>query len=319
MWKLVAVVVVVLVAVLVAPGCRSNDRPAPPPTQTKQRPPAADPWAGGNRPPPIEPEATRASDKDYAVARQSFRTKLVREGESPQPWEPAKVPADAREVAYVSSGLKLRAWVSPESTTKRPAVMFLHGGFAFGVDDWLATKAFRDAGYVVMTPILRGENGSPGSFSLYYNELDDVLAAWKVLERRADVDPKRMFITGHSAGGSVALLAALTSPSIRAAAPLSGIVDASIHTEQPKLVPFDAANVEELRMRSALVFAASFKCPTRIYLGDDEGWAKPAAQEAARRAKAAGRDVEVVIVPGDHFTMIEAAIPAAIKFFDQHR
>jgi dipeptidyl aminopeptidase/acylaminoacyl peptidase len=297
-------------------GCRSSERqPSPPP---KQLPAAEDPWAGSQRPAPAA-DVMRASDKDYAVARQTFRTKLVRESGSPQPWEPVRVPADAREVAYESAGLKLRAWVSLEGKTKRPAVMFLHGGFAFALEDWAGTKPFRDAGYVVMMPILRGENGSPGLFSLYYNELDDVLAAWKVLERRADVDSRRMFITGHSAGGTLAVLAALTLPSIRAAAPLSGVVDATAQIDEPALTPFDVSNVEEIRMRSAQVYAASFKCPTRIYFGDEEDWAKSPSQETARRAKAAGHDVEAVMVPGDHFTMLETAIPAAIAFFDQHR
>jgi dipeptidyl aminopeptidase/acylaminoacyl peptidase len=305
----------VLVGV-VAIGCRGNE-----PQKAKaveQTAPVEDPWDK----PRAEPDASellRASAADYAEARQKFRTTLVRAAPSPQPWEPVKVAADAREITFESDGHELHAWVSPESKTRKPAVVFLHGGFAFGLDDWTMTKPFRDAGYVVMMPILRGENGSPGSFSLYYDELNDVLAAAKMLEQRADVDPKRVFVTGHSAGGSLAVLAALASRQFRAAAPLSGIVDATIHTDTPDLTPFDTSNAEELRMRSAIVFAASFKCPTRLYLGEEEEWAMPSNEETARRAKAAGHDVEMVIVPGNHFTMLDAAIPAAIAFFDKQR
>jgi dipeptidyl aminopeptidase/acylaminoacyl peptidase len=305
-----------VLAGVVAIGCRGNE-----PQKTKaveQAAPVEDPW---NKP-RVEPDASdllRASAVDYAEARQKFRTTLVRTAPSPQPWDPVKVPADARDITFESDGHELHAWVSPESKTRKPAVVVLHGGFAFGLEDWTMTKPFRDAGYVVMMPILRGENGSPGSFSLYYDELNDVLAAAKVLEQRADVDPKRMYVTGHSAGGSLAVLAALASQQFRASAPLSGIVDATIHTETPELTPFDTSNAEELRMRSAIVFAASFKCPTRLYLGEEEEWAKPANEETARRAKAAGHDVEVVVVPGNHHTMLDAAILAAIAFFDKQR
>ena len=72
-------------------------------------------------------------------------------------------------------------------------------------------------------------------------------------------------------------------------------------------------------MRSAVVFASSFKCATRLYYGDQEDWAKASTEETARRAKAAGRNVEAVVVPGDHFSMLDTAVPAAIAFFDQQR
>ncbi len=301
--------------VLVAFACRSSEK-ASVGNNVEQKPPVEDPWAR-KAVPREQPAALRASDKDYAAARTSFRTKLLREAPSPQPWGPVKVAADAREIEYESDGRKLRAWVSPESKTPRPAVMFLHGGFAFGLDDWEMTKPFRDTGYVVMLPMLRGENGLPGSFSLFYNEVDDVLAAEKALEQRADVDPKRIFITGHSAGGSVAMLAALASPRFRAAAPLSGNPDVTVLVDEPDLTPFDPSNVDELRMRSLLVFATSFKCAARLYYGEQESWAKESTEESARRAKAAGRDVEAVVVPGDHFTMLATAIPAAIAFFEQ--
>jgi dienelactone hydrolase len=301
---------------LVVVGCRSTERSHE--LKVDQKPPVVDPWdTRATRATSEAPDALRASDKDYAESRLAFRTKLVVEGPSPQPWEPVKVASDAREIAYESDGRQLRAWVSPDSKKQRPAVLFLHGGFAFALDDWAMTKAFRDAGYVVMMPILRGENGLPGSFSLFYNEVDDVLAALKVLEQRADVDQDRIFITGHSAGGTIAMLAALASPRFRAAATLSGSPDVTTLATRPGLQVFDPSNVEELRMRSAVVFAKSFKCPARLYFGAEEDWAKASTEETARRAQAGGLDVQAMVVPGDHFTMLNAAIPAAIEFFDK--
>jgi hypothetical protein len=72
----------------------------------------------------------------------------------------------------------LKAWIiePAEARTKKPAVLFLHGGFAFGLDDWKMAEPYRAAGYVVMAPMLRGENGQAGFFSMFYDELNDVLA-----------------------------------------------------------------------------------------------------------------------------------------------
>src|SRR6266852_1207582 len=88
--------------------------------------------------------------EDYAEARKKFKTKLLMEGPAPQPVEPMQIPPDAKEIDYVSGDLRLKAWVSrdPGGNEKKPAVLFLHDGFAFGLDDWNMAQPFRDAGYI---------------------------------------------------------------------------------------------------------------------------------------------------------------------------
>src|SRR5262249_37762013 len=104
-------------------------------------------------------------NEDYAEARKSFRTKLVRSGPSPQPvTEDIRIPEGVVSIDYTSDNLTLAAWVDspPADGQKHPAVLFLHGGFAFGGDDLEMPQHFRDSGYVVLEPVLRGENGQPG-------------------------------------------------------------------------------------------------------------------------------------------------------------
>ena len=54
------------------------------------------------------------------------------------------------EIEYVSGGLKLKAWLHhpADLSRKNPAILFLHGGFAFDTDDWTISQPYRDAGYV---------------------------------------------------------------------------------------------------------------------------------------------------------------------------
>src|SRR5262245_32772159 len=204
--------------------------------------------------------------EDYAQARSRFRTKLVRKGPSPQPAPPVKPPAGVSEVEYASGDLRLKAWVNRAADEKRrrPAVLFLHGGFAFGMGDWEQTRPYRDAGFVVLTPMLRGENGLPGAFSYFYDEVDDVLAAAEHLSKQPYVDPKRLFVAGHSVGGTMTLLAALACKRFRAAASFDGAPYWGPFTEANDL-PFDKRDPREIQLRSPIAYAGSFKCPVRIY------------------------------------------------------
>lgn len=266
------------------------------------------------------PTSFAEQTEDYAQARQHFQTRLLRQGPAPQEGESERPPPGVREVEYVSAGLRLRAWVNspPQGGGRKPAVLFLHGGFAFGEDDWEQAQPFRDAGLVVMTPMVRGENGLPGSYSMFYNEVDDVLAAAEHLSRLSYVDGTRVYVAGHSAGGTLALLAALTSNRFRAGASFSGSPDqVAFSRGQMELVPFDPKDQREYQMRSPLAFARSFQCPFRLLYGSREFVFALSSKKTAELAKAAGKDVEAISVPGDHFTSVEPAMKQCITFFQQ--
>src|SRR6185503_17266231 len=74
----------------------------------------------------------------YAEARAKFQTHLLRKGPAPQRYGPTSPPPSARQIPYSSGTLTLKAWVSvsPPEGQRRPAVLFLHGGFAVAEDDW---------------------------------------------------------------------------------------------------------------------------------------------------------------------------------------
>lgn len=269
----------------------------------------------------VSPASYPEQTEEYAQARQKFRTKLVRRGPAPQNWKLEPPPFGAKEMEYTSGGLRLRAWVSsaPPAGVRRPAVLFLHGGFAFGADDWQQTQPYRDAGFVVMTPTLRGENGLPGSFSMFYDEVDDVLAAAEALARLPYVDANRLYISGHSVGGTLTMLAAMASNRFRAAASFSGSPDQIAWTRgNSSIVPFDTSDPREYHLRSPMAFPRSFQCPVRVYYGEQEIFFSSASQKLAQLAKKAGRDVEAISVPGDHGSMVDPAMHQAIAFFLQH-
>jgi dipeptidyl aminopeptidase/acylaminoacyl peptidase len=267
----------------------------------------------------IRPTSFPEQTTDYADARKTFKTKLTTNGPAPQDYQPEFAPPGVTEVTYVSDGVKLKAWVDrPAGGPPRPAVLFLHGGFAFGADDWKQCRPFRDAGFVTMTPWLRGENGQKGSFTMFYDEVDDVVAAAEALAATPGVDPNRVYVAGHSAGGTLAMLGAMTTKRFKGCASFSGSPD------QPKfirgqeyLARFDRSDFNELVMRSPLAFPKSFKCPARLYWGDEEWEFSFSTKRLAKKAQEAGKDVQAIEVPGHHMSAVDPAMRQAVSFFEQ--
>lgn len=256
--------------------------------------------------------------RDYALDRKGFRTRIIKPGPAPEDGDPlTDAPSGARSITYGSGKLELLAWRSlPLPAGKRPAVLMLHGGNALGQIHWDLARPYVQAGYVVMMPSLRGENGQAGIFSGFYDEVEDVLAAGHALAAEADVDPARMFLAGHSVGGTLTMLAALTTPMFRGASSLSGSPDAfAFFSRFPEDIRFDTTDPREFEMRSAICYATSFKCPTLIQRSATPARTNSVAELTANRARAAGLHVESVTVPGDHFSAVPEQISRSLAFF----
>ena len=258
-------------------------------------------------------------DEKYATARANFRTKLLRTGPAPQQAQAVRPPAGVEEIIYESGTLHLKAWINaPKGNVERmPVVLYLHGGFAFGEDDWQQAQPLREAGFLVMSPMLRGENGQAGNFTIFYDEVDDVLAAAAYLAKQSYVDPKRIYLAGHSAGGTLTMLAAMASNKFCAAASFSGSPDrvTFVNGGWSSKAPFDQSDAREFRLRSPIAYAKSFQCPARLYVGSQEDVYVSETRRTATLAKESGLDVEAVVLPGDHFSYVPKGLQQAAEFF----
>src|SRR5262249_22189024 len=147
---------------------------------------------------------------DLAAARKSFATKLKTRGPAPQRYRKEQQPPGVQQVEYTSGELKLKGWlyVPPSDGKRRPAVVFLHGGFAFATNDWTDAAPFGEAGFVLFVPMLRGENGNPGVYESFYGEVDDAIAAGQYVTSLPQVDGKNVFVAGHSSGAVLTCLTA---------------------------------------------------------------------------------------------------------------
>jgi dipeptidyl aminopeptidase/acylaminoacyl peptidase len=266
--------------------------------------------------PPLVP----VHDEDLAVARSKHATKLLRIGPPPANWEDLHAPAGATQVQYTSGSLLLAAWVSETHNSRpAPAVLFLHSGFDLGADDWSLTKPLRDAGFVVMMPTMRGENGQHGIFTMDYDEVQDVIAAAEYLRTQPFVLPDHVYVSGYSVGGVLALLAAEIYPKFRAAASISGLTDLASYLRYARgakeNAPFDTSDMIEVELRSPLSYAGSFKCPVRLYYGSEEKYFAIALPMTAQIARQHGTDAQSIPVKGDHASDLQAAVKLATQFF----
>jgi hypothetical protein len=274
---------------------------------------------------PLVPEV-EVQKEDYTRARRGFRTKLIRNAPAlPPDWTPPQPPEGTAEVLYQSGPLSLKAWINrpaDNGNRRRVAVLFLHSAFFFRPEFWEMSKPYRDAGFIVMTPLLRGENGQAGRWTMFYDEVDDVVAAAEYLRKQSFVDPDNLYIAGHSNGGTLAMLAAMTYQHFRAAASFSGSPDQVLfcrHFRQKDIIPFDYTDQREIQLRSPLAYAASFKCPTRIYFGREESnILSLTSQRTAEIARGKRLDVQAMQVEGGHVTGVPEEIRLSIQFFRQH-
>lgn len=258
---------------------------------------------------------------DFAEERKTFRTRLITLGPAPDPYEPWATAANAETVTYRTGDkgeLELRAWVSkvPSGGGRRPAVLFLHGGNATGLGHWELMTPYIEAGYVVMLPTFRGENGQAGAYTGFFSEVDDALAAAEWLAGHPAVDPNRMVLAGHSNGGTLSLLASLTTSRFRAAVPISGNPNTySYFNRFPQNIRFDESDPREFQMRSAACYPGSFKCPILLLHAQEETNAQARLTFLMDRARKAGATMELETLPGGHNTGLPGEIVRSIAFF----
>jgi dipeptidyl aminopeptidase/acylaminoacyl peptidase len=215
-----------------------------------------------------------------AEARRDFRTKLSRQESARQP-VPAPPPKLFRIVRYDAPPGQLAAYLTPDPRDgkKHPAIIWITGGDCNSIDEgaWhegppsndQSASAFRKAGVVMMFPSLRGGNDNPGVKEGFLGEVDDVLAAADYLAGQDFVDPRRIYLGGHSTGGTVVLLAAESSDRFRAVFSF-GPVD-NVAGYSAEYCPFNRFDAREVNVRSPGRWLQCIHVPTFVIEGGLQG------------------------------------------------
>ncbi len=258
---------------------------------------------------PVDPD--RGRRLTLVEARKGFRTTLARRVSADftgvgQP--PRKV---FRAVEYPTPLGKMSAFLTPDPKDGKlyPAIIWITGGDCNSIDKgcWeegpanndQSASAYRKAGIAMMFPSLRGGNSNPGVKEGLFGEVDDVLAAADYLRKQPFVDPERIYLGGHSTGGTLALLTAECSDRFRAVFSFGPVDDMAGYDAEYK--PFSTKDPKELQLRAPGRWLHAIASPVFVFEGSGGNW------QPLRAMARASKNPNVKffeIKNGDHFGVL---------------
>ncbi len=252
------------------------------------------------------------SSQTLAEARRGFSTELVRKEQIgfPAPEPPAE---QLKLVRYHSPAGELAAYLSviPDDGRKHPAIVWLTGGFSNSISEnaWKPAKesndqsaqSFRAEGVVTLYPSLRGGNENPGFVEIAFGEVDDVLAAAEFLATQPGIDANRIYLGGHSTGGTLALLVAESGTRFRAVFAFGPVARISDYGTDD--FPFNPDKRREVDLRSPIHWLHSIQTSTFVL----EGSTGRSNIDSLLELKRANRNQRVSFHPiagKDHFSLV---------------
>lgn len=268
---------------------------------------------------PFPAAAQRAGGEPgtLAEARKTFKTTLQRKVSAKD--VPPKPPQGVFDlIHYTSPAGKLAAYLTPDPKdgAKRPAMVWITGGTCNTIGDvWSeapsendqTAAAYREAGIVMMFPSLRGGNEGRGFQEGFYGEVDDVIAAADHLAKLPYVDPARIYLGGHSTGGTLALLVAQCSNRFRAVISFGPVGSVLGYQRGGIELPFSTTDPREMRLRSPVFWMDRVQAPTWVFEGLDQPGNAGDLDMLARRS-GDSKVVRCVGVKGvDHFSILAPA------------
>ena len=253
--------------------------------------------------------------QSFAQAHDAFQTKLVRE-ENDDYTIPAPPEGLFDLVSYPSKVGDLAAYVSsdPGDSEKHPLIIWVVGGWGNGIDDFpfcyptwdndQTGSAFWQAGVLEMYPSFRGGCGNPGYYEALFGEVDDIVSAYEYAASLPYVDPDRIYLGGHSTGGTRALLASEYTDKFRAVFCFGAVDEVKLHNNSQ--FTFDTSDEMEYTMRSPIHWLDSVKSPTFLIEGEDGN------SDSLRNIQAASTNdaIHCYILDGaDHFAPMGPITP----------
>ncbi len=221
----------------------------------------------------------RVETRSLADARKGFSTRIVSSGPRA---EPAPKPPQRlfNMVHYESPVGPLVAYVTPDpgDEWQYPGIIWITGGDNNSIGNVWKTmprnndqsaRAYREAGVIMMFPSQRGGNDNPGRREGFYGEVDDILAAADYLASLPYVDEDRLYLGGHSTGGTLAMLVAQMSDRFQATFAFGPV--SSPDQYGGEFLYCDPNNSQEVKLRAPYFWLRSVKKPLYVFEGGNDG------------------------------------------------
>ena len=254
-------------------------------------------------------------------AHKNFKTKIV-DGQKTEfvPDGKPDIPPKNSKFSLVNYPSKLGEMpmyiTAKENNGKKyPAIIYLNGGFGGTMEIWgkeapkdnyQRADAFKRDEFVLFVPSARAENNNPGKFEMFYGEIEDLEEARKYVASLPYVDPNRIYLVGHSTGGTKAVLLSEYSKGFRAVFAMGAateLMSLEKYDYAGMNPPFDRTNPREIAVRSSLRYMRSITAPTFHFEGkDDSQPVYRVMQKVADKYQLPFKSYE--ITGGNHFNII---------------
>lgn len=248
-----------------------------------------------------------------AEARGKFKTQIAIRSPRPLPSPPREL---FLQTNYSSpTGRVLPAYVSadPLDGVRHPAIIWLSDGNSNSLGEFWkrgtelsdgSATAFRDAGVIVMFPVLRGGNTGAGGRELFYGEVDDIVAAAEQLASLGYVNGERIFLGGQGNGGTLALLTAELSKRFSGVFAFGPVAEIDHYPTSDVAIDIDSMSVFERKIRSPIHWLHGITTPTYLI----EGMNLPNNRRDVESMCDQARDVPlrcVLVDDADHFSVVQ--------------
>jgi uncharacterized protein len=107
---------------------------------------------------------------------------------------------------------RLYGWWIPAASAKSDVLLYLHGNSGNISTNLGHAKRFHQLGFSLLLVDYRGFGRSRGQFPSESEMYRDAQAAWDYLVRQREIQPREIFIYGHSLGGAIAIDLAVRRP-----------------------------------------------------------------------------------------------------------
>lgn len=215
-----------------------------------------------------------------------------------------------------------------------PAGTPLFHGMALGEGDRPEHIPYVSAGFAVIAFDISGALPEKGSSAALPKALkgfadakcgiDDALNALALaLDKFPQIDPKRVFVAGHSSAGTLALQIAAASDQFQGCIAYAPVTDVEAHIGAGTIKTLDRLSPGVAKLfhdLSPINQAGAIRCPVFLFHADDDSIVSTASLVTFRDALAAAhKSAEYVSVKeGGHYdSMIDQGIPKAIAWLKE--
>ncbi len=221
-------------------------------------------------------------ENSYVKKWNNFETKLIKTTKSFQDYEEFdSLRGDIQLITFKSEDYVLKGLLNLKninSFSKKPVIVYLHGGFSLSYKEMDRTKIFTEAGYIVFAPTYRGENGNQGYFELFMGEVRDAKSAINWISNQKFIDKDNIYVFGWSVGGGISLNLSLHDDvPVKLGASSAGIYDFDLikswATEDDMIVfPYDYTNKNENYYRLPIYNLQNMTRSHITYIGKEDDY-----------------------------------------------